>query len=330
MRLAVLLAVIVASGACAADWPDWRGPHRDGTSSEKNLPSKWSPSGENLAWKAPYGGRSAPIVMGNRVYIFNPVGAGPTLRERLMCLDADTGKVIWERATNVFLSDVPPHRAAWSAPAGDPETGNVYTFGVGGVLNAHDKDGKLLWTRSLAEEAGLVTTHGGRTVSPVIEGDLVIVSGITTGWGDLARPAHRFMAYDKRTGDPVWVSSPGGRPFDTTYSPPIVADIEGTRLLIAGGGDGTVHAIKVWTGEPVWKYVISKRGVNTGVALSGNTAVVTHSEENLDTSEMGLIAAIDARSKGDITKQNVKWSQNGFPGGFLVSDCGWRSSLSGR
>ncbi len=304
------------SGACAADWPDWRGPRRDGTSSEKNLPSKWSPSGENLAWKAPYGGRSAPIVMDNRVYVFNPVGAGPTLRERLMCLDADTGKVLWERAANVFLSDVPPHRAAWSAPAGDSETGNIYTFGVGGVLNAHDKNGKLLWTRSLAEEVGLVTTHGGRTVSPVIEGDLVIVSGITTGWGDLARPAHRFMAYDKRTGDPVWVSSPGGRPFDTTYSPPIVADIDGTRLLMAGGGDGTVHAIKVWTGEPVWKYVISKRGVNTGVALSGNTAVVTHSEENLDTSEMGLIAAVDARSKGDITKDKVKWARTGFQAGY--------------
>ena len=144
-----------------------------------------------------------------------------------MCLNADTGKVVWEHATNVFLSDVPPHRVAWSAPAGDPETGNVYTFGVGGVLNAHDKNGKLLWTRSLAEEVGLVTTHGGRTVSPVVEGDLVIVSGITTGWGELARPAHRFMAYDKRTGDPVWISSPGGRPFDTTYSPPIVADVDG-------------------------------------------------------------------------------------------------------
>ena len=76
------------------------------------------------------------------------------------------------------------------------------------------------------------------------------------------------MAYDKRTGTPVWISSPGGRPFDTTYSPPVVAEVEGTgRLLMAGGGDGTVHAIKVWTGEPVWKYYMSKRGVNTGVVF---------------------------------------------------------------
>jgi outer membrane protein assembly factor BamB len=316
MRKVAIFVVIVASCAPAADWPDWRGPRRDGTSTEKNLPTKWSPSGENLAWKAPYGGRSAPIVMGDRVYVFNPVGQGPTLRERLLCLNADTGKVIWEYSSNVFLSDVPPHRVAWSSPAADPETGNVYTYGVGGVVNALDKSGKLLWTHSLAEEAGLVTTHGGRTVSPVVEGDLVIVSGITTGWGELARPGHRFMAFDKRTGDPVWISSPGGRPFDTTYSPPVVADVEGTRLLMAGGGDGTVHAIKVWTGEPVWKYVISKRGVNTGVALNGTTAIVTHSEENLDTSAMGLIAAIDARAKGDIGKAQVKWSTVGFQAGF--------------
>jgi outer membrane protein assembly factor BamB len=316
MRNAAIFAVVFTSFASAADWPDWRGPRRDGTSPEKNLPTKWSPTGENLVWKAPFGGRSAPIVMGDRVYVLNTIGEGKTLRERVVSLNADTGKVVWEYAYNVFLSDVPPHRASWSSPAGDPETGYVYTFGVGGSLHAFDKNGKVAWSRSLAEEVGLVTTHGGRTVSPVVEGDLVIVSGITTGWGDLARAGHRFMAFDKRTGVPVWISSPGGRPFDTTYSPPVVADVDGTRLLIAGGGDGTVHAIKVWTGEPVWKYYMSKRGVNTGVALNGNLAIVTHSEENLDTNEMGLIAAVDARSKGDITKEQIKWSKVGFQGGF--------------
>jgi outer membrane protein assembly factor BamB len=317
MRKAALFAVLVTLSVNAADWPDWRGPRRDGISAEKNLPVKWSPAGENLAWKAPYGGRSAPIVMGDRVYVLNAIGSGATLRERLMCLNADSGKVLWEHAYNVYLSDVPPHRVAWSSPTGDPETGNVYIFGVGGTLAAFNKDGKKLWERSLSEEVGLVTTHGGRTVSPVIEGDLVIVSGITTGWGNLSRAGHRFMAYDKLTGTQVWISSPGGRPFDTTYSPPVVADVEGSgRLLMAGGGDGTVHAIKVWTGEPVWKFNMSKRGVNTGVVLNGNLAIVTHSEENLETNEMGLIAALDARSKGDVTPKDLKWSKVGFQGGF--------------
>src|SRR5215203_5638093 len=151
-----LCLVVLLAGplVTASDWAEWRGPNRDGNSTEKNLPVKWSPSGENLAWKAPYGGRSAPIVMGDRVYLVNTVGAGPTLRERLMCLNADTGKVLWEQAYNVFLSDVPPHRIAWSSPAGDPETGNVYIFGVGGSLTALDKAGKVIWNRSLGEEVG--------------------------------------------------------------------------------------------------------------------------------------------------------------------------------
>lgn len=298
------------------DWPDYRGPLRNGTSPEKNLPVKWSPSGENLAWRAPYGGRSAPVVMGGRVYVLNTAGKADTLQERLMCLDADTGKPLWEYRYSVFLSDVPPHRASWSSPAIDPETANVYTFGVGGELHAFSRDGRLLWKRSLVEEVGLVTTHGGRTVSPVVEGPFVIVSGITTGWGDQARAGHRFLAFDKRTGEIAWISSPGGRPYDTTYSPPVIAGVEGTRLLMAGGGDGTVHAVKVWTGEPVWKFEISKRGINTGIALNGTTAIVSHSEENLDTSEMGLLAAIDARARGPITKEHIKWQIKGWQGGF--------------
>jgi outer membrane protein assembly factor BamB len=298
------------------DWTDYRGPLRNGTSPEMNLPTQWSPKGENLAWKAPYGGRSAPVVMGDRVCVMNSVGEGATLQERVMCLSADTGKPLWEYRYNVYLSDVPPHRASWASPAIDPETGNVYAFGVGGKLLALSKDGKLLWDRSLSEEVGLVTTHGGRTVSPVVEGNLVIISGINSGWGDQARAAHRFMAFDKRSGQTLWVSTPGGRPYDTTYSPPTVAVIDGMPLLVAGGGDGTIHAIKLWTGEPVWKYEMSKRGINTGVAFNGPTAIVTHSEENLTTSEMGLMAALDASHKGDIGKEQVKWSKIGWQGGF--------------
>jgi outer membrane protein assembly factor BamB len=105
-----LNAILAFSFAVANDWAEWRGPARDGISTEKNLPEKWSPAGENLAWKAPYGGRSAPIVMGDRVYLQNTAGQGETLQERIMCFNADTGKLLWEHRFNVYLSDVPPHR----------------------------------------------------------------------------------------------------------------------------------------------------------------------------------------------------------------------------
>ena len=300
----------------AGDWAEWRGPNRDGISPEKNLPVKWSPAGENLAWKAPYGGRSAPIVMGDRLYLQNSAGKGETLQERVMCFNADTGKLLWEHRFNIYLSDVPPHRVGWASPVGDPSTGNIYAFGVGGNLIGLNRDGKVLWERSLGEDFGLLTTHGGRTVSPIIDDDLVIVSGVTFQWGQHGRGAHRFMAFDKKTGETVYVSAPGGRPYDTTYAPPIIANVNGMRLLIQGASDGVVHAIKPQTGEPVWKYEISKRGLNTGVVLAGNTAILTHSEENLDSNEMGMMVAVDATAKGDIKKEQIKWTVYGWQGGF--------------
>lgn len=307
-----LAFAVISSG----DWAEWRGPARDGISTEKNLPAKWSPSGENLAWKAPYGGRSAPIVVGDHVYLQNSAGSGETMQERLMCFNADTGKLLWEHRFNIYLSDVPPHRVGWASPVGDPATGNVYAFGVGGNLIGFNRDGKVLWERSLGEDFGLLTTHGGRTVSPIVDGDLVIVSGVTFQWGQHARGAHRFIAFDKKTGETMWVSAPGGRPYDTTYAPPIIVNVNGTRLLIQGGSDGYVYAIKPQTGEPVWKYEVSKRGLNTGVVVYNNVAILTHSEENLASSEMGMMVAVDATAKGDIKPEQIKWSTYGWQGGF--------------
>ena len=59
--------------------------------------------------------------MGNRVYVQNPSGRGPSLQERVMALDVDTGKVLWEYKFNIFQSDVPPYRVGWASPAADPE-----------------------------------------------------------------------------------------------------------------------------------------------------------------------------------------------------------------
>jgi hypothetical protein len=124
------------------------------------------------------------------------------------------------------------------------------------------------------------------------------------------------MAFDKKTGETMWVSAPGGRPYDTTYAPPIIVNVNGTRLLIQGASDGVVHAIKPQTGEPVWKIEISKRGLNTGVVVHNNLAILTHSEENLESNEMGMMLAVDANSKGDIKKDQIKWSVYGWQGGF--------------
>src|SRR5262245_37945597 len=213
--MAVVLAAAIGVAALAqgprrvaiGDWPELRGPSRDGSSKETNLIDKWTLNGENFLWRVPHGGRSAPIVMGNRVYVQNPAGRGAALQERVMALDADTGKTIWEYKFNIFQSDAPPHRIGWASPAADPETGNIYALSGGAQAIALSPDGKLLWNRSLGEEWAAFTTQGGRTMSPVIDGDLVIVSAAVSNWGMSGARAHRLIALDKRTGDTVYVAN---------------------------------------------------------------------------------------------------------------------------
>ena len=296
------------------DWPEMRGPNRDGISRETGLIDKWTLNGENFLWRVPYGGRSAPIVMGNRVYVQNPSGRGANLQERVMALDADTGRVVWEYKFNIFQSDVPAHRVGWASPAADPETGNIYALSGGAQVIALDKDGKLLWDRSFGEEFAAFTTHGGRTMSPVVDGDLVIVSAAVSNWGTAANRAHRLIALDKRTGEVVYLSNPGGRPYDTAYASPLIATINGMRMLIAGLGDGAIHAIKPQTGEKLWSFVAAKRAINTGVAVKNNLVLVSHGDENLEGNNMGLIAAIDGSQTGDI--KATKWAVQGVEFAF--------------
>ena len=199
LPLVVAIGLLIPAAALlrGADWPDWRGPARTGTSTETGLPSSWSPSGQNLAWKAPYGGRSGPVIFGDRLYLQNTSGEGEQMQERLMCFHADTGKLLWEYKYNIFTSDVPPHRIAWASPVVDAASGNVFAFSGNGLLMSLSRDGKLLWERSLAEEFGMWTTHGGRVSSPIIDGDQLIVSGLMFSWGQHAGGAHRYISFDK-------------------------------------------------------------------------------------------------------------------------------------
>ena len=237
-------------------------------------------------------------------------------QERLMCFNADTGKLLWEHRYNMFTSDVPPHRLAWASPVVDPSTGNVFAISGNGLTMSLNKDGKLLWERSLAEEYGVWTTHGGRMSTPIIDGDKMIVSGLVFGWGQTASPAHRFIALDKTNGQTIWVSAPEGRPTDTIYANPYVADVNGVRMFFSGGSDGAMHALKIATGEPVWHWDVSKRGLNTAALMIGSDVIVTHSEENIASSEMGMIAAVPAASKGTLTDKDARWIVRDVQAGY--------------
>ncbi len=211
--LALALSVAATTSLSqAADWPYWRGPKFDGTAEASGLPDDWDPAGgegSNLIWKREdIGGPCTPIVMGGKLYTVQRSDPGtPREGERVVCLDAKTGETIWENRYNVWLSDVPAERVGWSSVVGDKETGNVYVLGACDIFLCIDgQTGETLWKIPLHEQFGMLSTYGGRTNFPVIHEDLVIISGIIINWGERAKPNHRFIAMDKRTGTVVWFS----------------------------------------------------------------------------------------------------------------------------
>ncbi|MFO0948375.1 MAG: PQQ-binding-like beta-propeller repeat protein [Planctomycetota bacterium] len=294
------------------DWPNWRGPEHNGMSREVGLVDSWSPDGENLLWKnEELGGRSTPIVMRGKLYNIVSADPGtPIEGEKVVCVDAATGKKIWENKFKVFNSDVPAERVGWSSVVGDPETGNVYAQGVCGLFLCLDGEtGKTIWSRSLTEEYGLLTTYGGRTNVPVVFDDLVIISGVMIGWGEHARPNHRYIAFDKKDGTPVWFNATRPLPDDTTYSTPVLAIVNGEAQLIGGTGDGNIYSIQPRTGKILWNYTLSLRGLNVTPLVVGNTVYVSQSEENPDAATMGAFVAIDATGQGDVTKSKEVWRE---------------------
>ena len=301
----------------AMDWPHWRGPQMNGVSLEKGIPDKWSPKGENLLWKREeLGGRCTPIVSRGKLYLNLRDKPGTTQEtEKVVCIDAKTGKTIWENKFNVFLSDVPDTRVGWSSVFADQEADDegryrVYSLGVCGYFQCLDADtGKTIWSHSMSEEYGLLNTYGGRTNFPIVHQNLVIISGIVIGWGEMAKPAHRFIGFDKRNGQPVWFESTRIFPYDTTYSSPVLTVINGQSMIVFGSGDGGVHAMQPQTGKKVWTFNVSRRGINTTPLVVGNTVFCGHSEENIGTTEMGALFAIDATKTGTIGQDGVKWKK---------------------
>jgi outer membrane protein assembly factor BamB len=313
---ALCLACLCVSASClvaaGGDWPHWRGPQFNGLSAETGLPESWSPGGENLLWrKAEFASRSSPVVMNGRVYVVCRSFPETTQEgEKTVCLDAATGDLIWESVHNIYLSDAPAERVGWLSVGADPASDTVFMLGLGCQFQCLDgKTGKTVWEHSMSEEYGMLSTYGGRTNFPVVFEDLVIISGVTTGWGETAVPAHRFIAFDKKTGIAQWIKSTKPRPEDTTYSTPVFATLAGQSAMVFGAGDGAVYAVQPRTGKTIWKYQASTRGLNTTPLVDENGIVYCgHAEQNAtDTTTLGAVFAFDGNTEGDIPEEKLLW-----------------------
>jgi outer membrane protein assembly factor BamB len=301
------------SAADPLDWPMWRGPEQNGVSRETGLVDRWSPDGENLLWKSTdLATRSTPIIMRGKLYtLARSYPESNKEGEKVICADAATGKILWENKFNVFLSDVPDTRVGWSCCVGDPTTGCIYAMGVCGYLQCLDGEtGKTIWSHSLNEEYGLLSTYGGRTNVPVIHEDLVIISAVITGWGEMSKPAHRFLAFNKHTGQNVWFAGTRLLPEDTTYSTPVLTTLKGQAAMVFGSGDGAVWAFQPRTGKPIWQYRLSRHGINVTPLVANDRVYIGHSEENREDNTMGALAAVNALAtgpNGDITASGELW-----------------------
>jgi outer membrane protein assembly factor BamB len=208
----------------ALDWPQWRGPGGKGVSEEKNLPSEWSPT-RNIQWKTPISGRghSSPIVSGNKVFLTTAI-EGPIAPEakpvkhvqngkeyldkasvggdrrhtlKVLCLDVNTGKTLWEQTA--YEGTVYDYRHKKNSYASTtPVTDGRYVYAYFGAegLYCYDFNGKRIWSTSLG---GIATMGMGVGSSPVLAGDLLILQC------DQDNGVASFIAaVDKRRGKQVW------------------------------------------------------------------------------------------------------------------------------
>ncbi|MFM2093647.1 MAG: hypothetical protein RIS70_771, partial [Planctomycetota bacterium] len=281
------------------DWTYWRGPEQNGISREKGIADKWDPRGgpnSNLAWvRRDIGTRSTPIVMNGKLYLLVRDKPGTANEgEAVVCVNAETGEDIWKHRFNVWLSEVPDTRVGWSSVVGDPETGLVYALGVCGYFCCLDgASGKVIWSTALHEQLGLLSTYGGRTNFPVICDDMVILGAVIIGWGDMARPAHRVLGFNKHTGEIVWFQSTRLLPEDTVYAAPVVTVLNGQKAVVLGSGDGSIWALQPRTGKVIWEYQFSRRGINVPPVVDGSDIYIGHSEENITGTKIGAVARID-------------------------------------
>lgn len=239
-----------------ANWPEFRGPRGDGTSTSTGLPLKWSAT-ENVVWHTPIHGRgwSSPVIWENQVWLTTATEDGRELS--VLCLDRETGKVIHDKK----LFDVEKPQFAhkfntYASPTPAIEAGRVYvTFGSPGTACLDTKTGEVLWQRRDIE----CNHFRGAGSSPILWRDLVLLN--------FDGSDHQFlMAFDKATGKTVWTTKrsidfrdldANGQPelegdFRKAYSTGQIAEIDGQPVLLSQGAKA-FYAYEPATGSELWR-----------------------------------------------------------------------------
>lgn len=251
------LATIVSSASLLAqdkdEWPQWRGPTRDGVWHEKGILDTFEKDQIDVLWRVPIGsGYASPTVAGGLVYVTDRQ-TKPDAVERVHCFDWKTGEAVWSHSYACSYAGI-------SYPAGPRcavlvEDGRAFSLGAAGHLNALDaKTGKLLWQHDLNEIYAIDMPIWGITASPVIESEILIVPTSGTDGTSL-------VGFDVESGDEVWAALPDRG----NYSAPIVIDQAGKRVLVHWTGDRIV-GLDPLSGELHWEVDFKAKRMPLGVA----------------------------------------------------------------
>lgn len=265
----IALVLIVFSLVFVDNWPQWRGPRGQGVSEEKNLPLEWSPT-KNIKWKTPIAGRghSSPIVWGNRLFLTtsiegavipgatavkhivnnevvnlpDTVGAERSHTLKLICVDTESGRILWERTVHegrMYDDRQTANTYASSTPVTDGRY--VYAFFGSEGLYCYDFDGNQVWKASLG---GIAKMGYGEGTSPIIFENLVIVQvDKELGSGSY------IAALDKSTGKYVWKTARKNRASWAT--PVVVRGAKGVELIASGAE--SVVSYDPLTGKELWQ-----------------------------------------------------------------------------
>jgi outer membrane protein assembly factor BamB len=243
-----LLLLAVSAGALsraggAADWPQWRGPQRDGISQETGLLKAWPPEGPKLLWQVKDlgSGYSTPAVAGERLYVLSNRGAD----ESVQALAAKDGKLAWStRLGKVGNPDQQPsYPGARSTPTVEGQ--RLYALGSDGDLVCLETaTGKTRWRKSLRADFGGRPGVWAYSESPLVDGNALVC---TPGGADAT-----LVALNKQTGEVIWKSAvPGGD--QAAYASPIVVESGGVKQYVQFLQKGVV-GVDAKTGKFLWRY----------------------------------------------------------------------------
>jgi outer membrane protein assembly factor BamB len=298
---AVSMFTVLVAQSSGPDWPQFRGPNRDGSIASFSEPKAW-PDRLTQRWKVDVGeGHATPVLVGGRIYTFTRQGTN----EVMQAFDATTGKSVWQTRYAAPVTVNPAASAHGPGPKATPTfaNGRLYTLGMGGIVSAFDAaSGKQLWQKP----AGKVLPLYGTSASPLVDRGLVIANVGGNNQGALT-------AFDANTGDVKW-SWTGDGP---SYASPLAADVDGVRQIITLSQDNVI-GVSAADGRLLWRRPFKTEFTQNIInpLILGNTVIVAGYQ--VPTAAFRLV------KKGDQWTTENAWQNEGvslyMSNGVLVGD----------